>query len=188
MSDDSNSPAEEAIAKWAETVASAAPWGEAWEQLSELERRVVSLVHNAAVTLNIAREGLADERDQRWLEELVAIKEDRSDTVKLALAAQIIGECAEKSTPALGDLPSTDGVDWARLCLGMLASEVHPDFSKAPTEDVEHLLARYTNTMDRQGGKLTSAGILVEINALAGHPFGRSLNSKHVNDATRRAL
>lgn len=176
-----------AIADWSKRVAGASGvvWGETFSHLSELEQRIVTVIHNAAITLQLAREGLADERDRVWLERLATAKDDRPATLKLALAAQIVAECAEKSTPALRHGPA-EFVNWGQLCKGLLASDLDPAFEKLKVTDVDALLARYTNTKDRQGGKLTPAGILVELNKLADHPLGRDFNAKRVTDAVGR--
>ncbi len=179
-----------ALADWADCVCASTPSGEAWDQMTDLERRIVSVVHNAAITLTLAREGLSDERDRLWLERLAGAKDDRDDPAKYVIGARIIQECAERSTPRLRDLAPEEAehVDWAKLCVGMLSSEVHPGFGALyeRVTEVKALLARYTNTKDRRGGKLTEAGILVELNALAAYPFKRSLSSHNITDALGR--
>jgi hypothetical protein len=177
----------DAIASWAGRVArSGMPWGEAWDQLTELERQVITVVHNAAITLRLAREGRADERDKRWLKQLAQAKADQPHAVKLATAAKIIAECAQRDTPSMKGIGRPDLADWGRLCAGMLASEVHETFQKLDSADVQEMLSRYTSTKNRKGGRLTESGILVGLNAKAGYPLGRKLTAKHVDDATRR--
>lgn len=69
-----------------------------------------------------------------------------------------------------------------------LSVNVHEAFGDTPRDEVVLLLGRYVRTgdMNRRGKKLTAAGIFVELNRLAGYPFGKTLKTNQVTNAVAK--
>lgn len=166
-------PVADALREWARRIIGASVgWGPEHgrphlEELSELERQVLTLVHNAAATLSLLRQGLADDRDREWLERLVKVPMLPEQQVRGGVAVQIVTECAERRVPSM--LGVTSPRAWARLCKAMLVAEADPAFERLKVEDVAKLLEGYKPASGgNPAGKLTPRVIVGKLYELIG--------------------
>ncbi len=182
MSEDEerNAATRDAIERWATAVVDAGSHL-ANAEMTLLQRRVLATVHNLAVTISKDLDGEVGPTEIATVERVCNAWEPRTDTERIAAGHRLIRIHAEQVGIKHLIGASPDYV--ANSLIAHLQMEVHRDFAALKTGAVKAELARYTATKDRRGGKLTAAGIFVNLNALAGYPFSRSLKSVHVTNA-----
>jgi hypothetical protein len=172
------------IRRWAEHVAGALVHLDG-SKLTDTEREAVATVHNIAVTLNLYLDGEASEVDLAAVRRACrALERARTDGERIAIGHRLIRMHAERAgLKYLAGVPEDVAADFL---VAHLQVDVHPDFAAVDRVAVKELLAKYTNTKNRRGGKLTATGIFVALNKLAGAPFGRGLSVKSVDSHVTR--